>query len=165
MPWRSGAVLFKGHLSSSFRPGLPQQAQWVGSVAVPSTLRKVVGPFVDLPGRSVPADGGGRLKLTRWDPHSRHSVLLPTEQQGVVPIFLGTWTFLWKPLQNGRRKIPSSFCTPGSLPSPSLHPPLAGPTDPSPRLHGCLGCISVLRWQPTGKSLRLGVTGEPLWKT
>lgn len=125
-------MLFKRHslfLSSSFRPGLPHQAQQIGfKVAVPSTLRKDVCPNVHLSGKSVPADrvvtGGGRLKLSRWDdrwdPSSKQHVLLPTDQQGVVSMFLG----LWKPLQNGGRRVPTSFYSAGSLPSPSLHPPL-----------------------------------------
>lgn len=53
-------MLFKGHrlfLPSSFRPGLPHQAQRVEfKVAVPSTLKKDVCPFVHFSGKCVPAD-------------------------------------------------------------------------------------------------------------
>lgn len=51
---------------------------------------------------------------------------------------------LQKPLQNGKSKVPTSFCSAGS--PPSLHPPqhLQVSQTPHPRLHSCLGCIFVL---------------------
>lgn len=51
---------------------------------------------------------------------------------------------LRKPLQNGKSKVPTSFCSAGS--PPSLHPPqhLQVSQTPHPRLHSCLGCIFVL---------------------
>lgn len=74
---------------------------------------------------------GGRLKLSRWgdrwDANSRQRVLLPTGQQGVVSAFLG----LRKPLQNGRRKVPTSFCKCWISTFLAPSPALAGPIDPT----------------------------------
>lgn len=114
-------------------------------------------PFVRLSGGSVPADSGGRLKLSRWDdrwgPSSKQSVLLPTDQQGVVSMLLG----LRKPLQNGRRKVLLDLYLPRTVPCACrFHiPSCTAAWDASPCLSG----------RPAGKNLRLGVTGQPLWKT
>lgn len=87
--------------------------------------------------------GGGRLKLSRWDdqcdPSSRQSVLLPTDLQRVVSMFLG----LQKPLQNDRRKVPPHFSVLDLSLFLAPSPALAGPTDPTsqaaqlPEMHLC----------------------------